>query len=209
MLGLASGPVCVASCGPVLVPSLLAERSGLRSNSRYLSLFLGTRLIGYLLFALVAAQIGHLAALPAAASVPVSGVVHILLAVVLLVYARNVGKACATGPCVSQLVSIGADRHHGVPGAAVLGLLTGISLCPPFVAAGIRAAELGSVPIALGFFFAFFIGTSVWFLPFVSLSCVRRNEAVITVARMAMVLIAVYYGYAGAAMLLGRNVHGN
>jgi hypothetical protein len=35
-----------------------------------------------------------------------------------------------------------------------------------------------------------------------------RNEAVITVARMAMVLIALYYLCLGVAMLVGKRVYG-
>lgn len=209
VLGLASGPVCVASCGPVLVPSLLAERSGLRLNSLYLCEFLGARLLGYLLFALAAALIGRLAALPTAANARVFGIVHISLALVLLAYARSIGRTCATDTCDNKLVTIHAGPLLKVPGAVLLGLLTGVSLCPPFMVAGIRAAELGSIPAALAFFLAFFFGTSIWFLPFVSLSCVRRNEGVVIVARMTMVLIALYYGYSGTAMLLGRNVHGH
>lgn len=105
-------------------------------------------------------------------------------------------------------MSIGVTRKRGVSGAAALGFLTGLSLCPPFVAAGVRAAELGSVAGALVFFAVFFVGTSVWFVPFVGLGCVARNEAVTTVARMAMVLIALYYAYPGLTMLFGRNVYG-
>jgi hypothetical protein len=41
----------------------------------------------------------------------------------------------------------------------------------------------------------------------VSLGRVRRNEAVTTVARMAMVLIAFYYLFLVSAMLMGRNVY--
>jgi hypothetical protein len=99
-------------------------------------------------------------------------------------------------------------RKRSVSGPAALGFLTGFSLCPPFVIAGVRAAEMDSVAAALMFFAAFFVGTSIWFVPFVSLGCVRRNEAVTTVARMAMVLIAVYYGVLGLAMLMGRSLHG-
>jgi len=54
----------------------------------------------------------------------------------------------------------------------------------------------------------FFVGTSAWFVPFVGLGCFVRNEAVTTVARMAMVLIALYYAYLGLAILLGRKVYG-
>ena len=208
VLGLASGPACVASCGPVLVPSLLAERAGLRLNTRYLSTFLGARFLGYLLFAVLAWALGALVSFPPAPRLLVFGVVHVLLAGVLLWYAYSAGRACAQAHSCSELVTIGVGRKRTVPGAAALGFLTGVSLCPPFVAAGVRAAQLGSAAAALLFFAAFFVGTSVWFVPFVSLGCVRRNEAVTTVARMATVLIALYYAYLGLTMLIGRKAYG-
>ena len=86
----------------------------------------------------------------------------------------------------------------------MLGFLTGLNFCPPFVVAGIRAAELGSLPGALLFFSVFFAGTSIWFVPFAGLGCVVRNEALVTVARMTMGLVALYYLALGLYMLLGR-----
>ena len=208
VLGLASGPACMASCGPVVVPSLLAEHAGIRLNTLYLFTFLGARFLGYLLFAAVAWELGALVSLPPGPRMVLIGSIHVLLAGVLLRYAYVAGHACAQSCSGSGLVSIGVSRKRSVPGAAALGFLTGLSLCPPFVAAGVRAAELGSVAAALLFFAVFFIGTSVWFVPFVGLGCVARNEAVTTVARMAMVLIALYYAYLGMTLLLGRKVYG-
>jgi hypothetical protein len=208
VLGLASGPACMASCGPVVVPSLLAERAGLRLNARYLSTFLGARFVGYLLFAAVAWELGALVSLPPGPRMVLFGLIHMLLAGVLLWYAYSAGHACAQSCSRSELVSIGVTRKHSLPGAAVLGFLTGLSLCPPFVAAGVRAAELGSVAAAVTFFAVFFVGTSAWFVPFVGFGWVARNEAVTTVARMAVVLIALYYAYLGMTMLLGRKVYG-
>ena len=54
VLGFASGPVCVASCGPVLLPWLAAEPRGLRATGQLLGVFLGGRLAGYLAFAVIA-----------------------------------------------------------------------------------------------------------------------------------------------------------
>jgi len=208
VLGLASGPACLASCGPVVVPSLLAEQAGLRLNGRYLFLFLTTRLAGYLLFAAVAWELGALVVLPAPARSFVFALIHLLLACVLLTYAYSAGRNCAHACAGSELVTIGAASSHRIPGAAVLGFLTGVSLCPPFVVAGVRAAEAPNVAAALLFFVVFFLGTSVWMVPFVGLGWVKRNEAVNTVARMAMVLIALYYMYAGVMTLIGKNVYG-
>lgn len=198
----------MASCGPVLVPPLLVERAGVRLNTRYLSTFLGARFVGYLLFASVAWQLGALISLPPTARLLVVGASDVLLACVLLWYAYSAGHACAQSCSGSELVTIGSAKKRGVSGAAALGFLTGLSLCPPFVAAGVRAAELGSLAAALLFFAVFFVGTSVWFVPFVGLGCVRRNQAVTTVAQMTMVLIALYYAYLGLAMLIGRKAYG-
>ncbi|MGD1103166.1 MAG: sulfite exporter TauE/SafE family protein [Terriglobia bacterium] len=209
VLGLSSGPACMASCGPVVVPSLLAEQSGMRLSTRYLSTFLGARFLGYLLFAAVAWGLGVLVALPPAPRLLMVGAVHVLLAGVLLWYAYSVGHERVQSCPGSELVTIGGARKRGLSGPAALGFLTGLSLCPPFVIAGVRAAQLDSAAAALLFFAVFFVGTSVWFVPFVGLGCVRRNEAVTTVARMAMVLIAVYYLFLGSAMLMGRNVYGH
>ena len=208
VLGLASGPACVASCGPVLVPSLLAERTSLRLNIRYLSTFLATRLLGYLLFAAVAWELGALVSLPPLERSWIFAAIHILLAGALLMYAYSVGRACTHSCASSELVAIGPGATRRVPGAAVLGFLTGVSLCPPFVAAGVRAAEATNVAAALLFFAAFFLGTSAWFVPFAAMGCLKRNEAVTTVARMAMALIAFYYLYAGLTALIGSKVYG-
>ena len=208
LLGLASGPACVASCGPVVVPSLLAEGAGWRVNGRYLTSFLGTRLLGYLLFAAVAWELGALASPGPAMRTLIYGGIHVLLGLALFWYAYSAGLGCAHACAASGLVSIGRVGKHGVPGAAVLGLLTGVSLCPPFVAAGVRAAELSNIAAALLFFAVFFIATTMWFVPFVGFGCLRRNASVLFVARTAMSIVAVYYLLAGIAMLAGRKIHG-
>lgn len=208
VLGLASGPACVASCGPVIVPSLLAERGGVRINLRYLSAFLGTRLLGYLVFAAVAWQLGSLMSLRPSARSWAFGLIHLLIASVLVRYAYSVGRACAHPSSTSGLVTIAKAGKHRIPGAAALGFLTGVSLCPPFVVAGVRAAQMASVAAALLFFTVFFLGTSAWFVPFAGLGWVKRNEAVTIVARMAMALIALYYLYVGLATLVGRTGYG-
>ena len=208
VLGLASGPACIAACGPVLVPSLLTERAGFWPHLRYLSAFLGARLLGYLLFAVVAWELGVMASMLPAPRLLLMGLVYVLLAGVLLWYAYSARRSCVH-PCAdSKLVQIGESRNRGLAGAASLGFLTGLNLCPPFVVAGIRAAQLGSMAAALLFFAAFFLGTSLWFVPFISLGCIVRNQAVLTVARMAMVLIALYYLSIGIAMLLGKKAYG-
>lgn len=220
ILGLASGPACIAACGPVLVPSLMATQPGMRANLRFLSVFLGARLAGYLLFAVLAWELGVLASVLTASHLPIIGLVYVLLAAALLWYSFAARQSCTPACAGSKLVTItrqgtGEDLQtkrqrnlHRTAGPAALGFLTGLNLCPPFVAAGIRAASLNSAAEALFFFSFFFVGTSVWFVPFAGFGCIERNQAVMTVARMAMALIAVSYLAMGIVMLLGRKGYG-
>ncbi len=211
-LGLASGPACLAACGPVLIPSLLAGQSGIVSNLRTIAVFLGTRLLGYLLFAIIAWQVGALASMLIKPHPHIIGLVYVLMAGVLAWYAYVVGRNCAGDCSTTKLVTISGtgstpvagDAKKTMAGVAALGFLTGLNFCPPFIVAGIRAAELGSLMGALLFFAVFFAGTSVWFLPFAGLGCVVRNQELITVARMTMGLVALYYLALGLYMLLGR-----
>ena len=93
-------------------------------------------------------------------------------------------------------------------GALALGFLTGINLCPPFLIAGVRAAQASSIAGALLFFAVFFVGTAVWFVPFLTLGVLRRTPSFLTVARMVAVLLACWYGFTGASLLIEKAIHG-
>jgi hypothetical protein len=208
-LGIASGPVCLAACGPVLVPTLLAGNRGVRPAAHYLTVFLAARLTGYLLFAAIAWQLGALVSLPAGPRLLLTGAVYTLLAIALLWYAWSSRLTPVHACPASKLVQIGSPEPNRIAGPAALGLLTGLNLCPPFIAAGIRAAQSASMLQALAFFALFFLGTSIWFVPFTAIGCVARNEGVITVARITMALVAVYYLFLGISILAGRTIYGN
>jgi hypothetical protein len=118
-LGLASGPACLAACGPVLVPSLLAGRAGFLPNLRTIAVFLGTRLLGYLLFARVAWELGALASMLIKPHPHLIGLVYVLMAGVLAWYAYSVRRNCAGSCSPSKLVTIGGavrrGQKHGGP----------------------------------------------------------------------------------------------
>jgi hypothetical protein len=210
LLGFSSGLMCLASCGPVLLPALAATGAGWRGTGAMLGTFLAGRLVGYVGFAVLVWALGLALPLPGRANSLVFAVVHLGLAVALVLYAllpsSPRAERCAPGRVLSWRVAL-ARRFRAV-GPGVLGLLTGLNLCPPFIAAGVRAAEGRSLPGALTFFLLFFVGTAVWFLPFLGLAGLRRFTAIGTVARFAAVVVAAYYGYLGAVTLGGALLHG-
>jgi len=212
VLGLTTGPVCLASCGPVVLPWMLVQPQGVRPHSRQLFLFLAARLAGYLVFAAAVWLLG--------ASLPrtwtgrswLFGAIELLLAAALVFYAAGWPlRRCTVAKPVDRadrLVQIGDAPHPRPTGALALGFLTGINLCPPFLVAGLRAAQLTHLSAALLFFVFFFAGTAIWFLPFLSLGFLQRTPAIVTVARMVAVLLACWYGFSGVSILIERTVYG-
>lgn len=199
VLGFASGPVCVAACGPVLLPWLAAEPRGLRATGQLLGVFLGGRLAGYLAFAVIAWAAGVALPVDASTRILIFGLANLGLAGLLIVSAAFPQRHCppAHASCRDSLHQIGPANRFRPPAALTLGFLTGLNLCPPFVAAGIRAAETHSLAGACAFFLFFFAGTSVWFLPSLAVSSLRRFEAVPWVARLTMGVLGLYYAYLG------------
>jgi hypothetical protein len=208
-LGLTTGPVCLAACGPVVVPWMLTQARGVRANSGQLTIFLAARLLGYLLFAGSAWLAGSTLSPKWSAGSWLFGGTQLLLAAALVVFVAGwPHRACSGERAQAHLIQIGSTAKPPLTGAATLGLLTGISLCPPFLVAGVRASQLPSLPAALLFFAMFFVGTVVWIVPMLALSFVRRNASIVLVARITAVLLAGYYGFVGISTLIARFLHG-
>jgi hypothetical protein len=183
----------------VLLPWLAAEPRDLGTTGRLLAVFLGGRLAGYLAFAVVAWAAGLAIPLDLRTRTLVFGLANFGLAALLGFAAWVPRRRCAKAPEEhrTRLYQIGAGDRFRPPAALTLGFLTGLNLCPPFVAAGVRAAATHSLPAALAFFALFFAGTSVWFLPSLAVSPLRRFSALPVVARMTMAALSIYYAYLG------------
>jgi sulfite exporter TauE/SafE len=207
LLGVSSGPVCLASCTPVLIPVLAAEQKSPRGTGALLAQFLGGRLAGYLGFACLAWLLGLSLQLQPRAHALTYGLADLGLAIFLAGYAlamRARPAASCGQPCPAARARLFTQRYRSFA-PVTLGFVSGLTLCPPFVAAGVRAAESGGLAHSLLFFLWFFFGTSIWFAPSVGLGLLRRFAAVGVVARLTLFLLAAYYGYL-ALIVLGKVV---
>lgn len=198
LLGLANGTSCLAYCAPIFLPFLLGEGKTVRRNFPLLLQFLAGRLAGYLLFGIAAWRVGQWLQQSAAHGL-FMGATYLVLAVLLLIYGFSTPQTrCGT--------ETGGRWFHRITGKfpaalpVLFGLLTGLTLCPPFLAAFADASSRPSVSGSLAFFTAFFVGTTLFFIPLPFTGFLRRFNPVRIVGRLACGITGASYVYRGIVL---------
>jgi len=79
----------------------------------------------------------------------------------------------------------------------VLGFLTGLNLCPPFVLAFSAAADLGGILKGILFFCVFFLATSVYMIPFFFSGLAAKKVYVRKAARIISIAMGIWFMWAG------------
>jgi len=201
LLGLGTGVVCLAYCGPVLIPYLMGEGKGLSGNIGSVSLFLFGRLAAYLIIGLLSGIIGSTLLQPSVEKTVFLGILYILLAILLIVYGFHRFREVCLGR--SQLTFKESNSRRWpflVPIAG--GFATGINLCPPFLLAITGAVETGKIGGSLLFFFMFFLGTTVYFIPLPFIGFFRKQQVLRIIGKFAAILAGLLYLYKGVLMLI-------
>ncbi len=202
ILGLSNGATCVAYCAPVLVPYLLGEGRSMLQNSVLTVQFLLGRLLGYLLFAVLAWGINRSILQGVSHPDLLIGPAYVVFSLLLIYYGFFKTKTSCAATRMNgfrhQLMTI---WPASLP--MIAGFVTGLSFCPPFLLAFTNAIGKTSLLQSLFFFFAFFLGTSIFFIPTPFVGIFRGFSALKMIGKMAAGLIGVYYFYSGIVMLIG------
>ncbi|MEW6262891.1 MAG: sulfite exporter TauE/SafE family protein [Thermodesulfobacteriota bacterium] len=200
LLGLSLGTSCLLYCAPVLMPYLLGRGQKVWSNLAEVGLFLLGRLIGYLVFGLAAWGVGRSLLEAAGPRDIVFGSAFLILAVLLLFQGFfKTEKDCPAGRAEGRFSKIMAIWPAPLPLAA--GLVTGLSLCPPFLLAFTHAAAAGGLFQSVWFFVMFFLGTSVFFLPAPLVGFLRVYPSLKIIGKIATGIMGLYYLYLGSFTL--------
>ncbi len=200
LLGLANGTTCLAFCAPALIPFLMHEGQTVRQNLVTLAKFLGGRLGGYTLFGLLAWATGSLLLRAANYQSLVIGAAYVGLAALLLVAVLR--KKAPASACAFEGAQAKLSRWPALLPVG-MGFLAGLKVCPPLLLAFTDAASTGTLTGSLVFFLAFFLGTSLYFIPLSFLGAFTRVTALRIVGQFAAVIVALYYLYSGILLLAG------
>ncbi|MBI1752805.1 MAG: sulfite exporter TauE/SafE family protein [Acidobacteria bacterium] len=191
LLGLSTGPVCMISCVPLILPFTLGRGGG--SLWPFVGKFLGGRLVAYSLVGILAGLLGS--ALPPSFR-RVGIVLWILLSLLLVMHGTGWGFK-HLGFCRAGYRFM---NHRHFP--AILGFMAGISVCPPFLLAVAYAMERGTqVAGGLAFFLAFFAATTLYVLPLGFLGHLPRSRWLGHIGKVAAVGAGLFMLYQGLAAL--------
>jgi len=203
LLGLANGATCLAYCAPVLVPYLLGEGKNIKENMSVLCQFLIGRLLGYLMFAIAAWFAKSYLTTLSINQELLLGMAYTMLSTVLFVYSRTTAPttACAAHSLKGLTNQVTAKYPTMMP--LLMGLLTGLNLCPPFLLVFVNAIATQTLSQNILYFLTFFLGTTVYFLPTPFLGILKHFPPLKSIGKMAAILMSAYYLYTGIIMMIG------
>jgi sulfite exporter TauE/SafE len=193
MLGLATGPICLASCGPVYAPYLMQKSRSTSQSILTLIQISAGRFVTYLLIGCAAGALG--AQIASLERDWFTATAYILFSVFLVI------SALRTKKCDEGCRTTGWTRFAEIP--FVLGMITGISFCPSFLLALTKAVDHGGAFAGALLFGAFFIGTNIYFIPFVLFGIIGKTYRVRTIARIVSCVVALWF-IGQAVILLAR-----
>jgi hypothetical protein len=202
ILGLSSGSACLATCGMVMFPYLMAGESGVKKIALDLVVFLLTRLLIYFLLATIAWSFGQAVFSNQVVRSIVPGILYIVFAIMLVWY--SIGKN-QSKDCPAKIVHA-VNSKKLVP--VFLGIVNSIGFCPALLIILTKSAEQGTILQSYIAFLAFFIGSSLWFLPLPLAGKIRKAEVIRTIGILATGLAGIIFMIKGLTSLIGGLING-
>lgn len=202
ILGLSSGSACLATCGMVMFPYLMAGSAGVKRVAIDLSLFLFTRLVVYFILATLAWYFGQTIFSNMVVRNIVPGSLYIVFAVMLVWYSISKNR---NPVCPAKIVKT-VNNHRLVP--IFLGIVNSLGFCPALIIILTKGATQGTIIQSYIAFLAFFIGSSIWFLPLPLAGKIRKKEVLKTIGILATGLAGMIFMIKGITNLIGGIING-
>lgn len=183
LLGLSSGIFCFSLCFPLIVPLLAAEERKPRQNARLILEFLAGRFFVYVLFGALSGYLGtrfsgRIWELGVAVGISFLSILLILYGVGRLGWG---GRAFCLGPGLKRKTPF------------FMGFFMGLNACPPFLMSLGTVMSFHDIFKGMFFFFIFFLGTSVYFLPGLLIGMTGKMKEFRLAAQLSAVVVGSIY----------------
>lgn len=191
LTGLSVGVYCLGICLPVFVPLLLSKTRKTKESFWLILEFSLGRLLGYLLFGFLVGYLGV---------VIKSNLIHQMTrfstaAMGFLMLGYCLGLTSFWGHKTCKVF------FHKVKIPFLLGFLTGLNVCPPFLASLGYVFNLKSAILGMFYFLFFFLGTSLYIVPLALLGIFSQQTFFRKIARISGILVGGYFLTSGLNLL--------
>lgn len=202
ILGLSSGSACLATCGMVMFPYLMSGSAGVKRIAIDLTLFLLTRFTVYFILATLAWYFGQTIFINPFVRNIVPGILYIVFAVMLVWYSISKSRK---PDCPAKIVRTVNNRRL-IP--VLLGLVNSLGFCPALFIILTKSATEGTILQSYLAFLAFFIGSSLWFLPLPLAGKIRKKEVLKNIGILATGLAGIIFMIKGLTNIIGGIING-
>ena len=200
LLGLSSGIACISVCLPGVVPILLGKRSSVAQSAKFVTIFLSGRWLAYLLAA-VLSSILSAAVYGIVSDRKVMIITQLILGVIMLLFALGKLSSRCFNPLKHKALRTFAKKHEYVL-PLIMGFVTSVALCPPFVSMVVQTAGEQSFWRTAALFSLFFVGTLPYFLPVPLVGLSRKNLAFKHIGRYAAIIMCIVYFYNAVKLII-------
>jgi hypothetical protein len=202
ILGLSSGSACLATCGIVMFPYLMAGEAGIKKIAIDLSLFLLTRFVIYFMLATLAWYFGQAFFNNPVVRNLIPGILYIVFAILLVWYSIDKNRNPA---CPAKIIK-SVNDHRLVP--ILLGVVNSLGFCPALFLILTKSAIQVTLAQSYIAFLAFFVGSSLWFLPLPLAGKIRKKEVLRNIGILATGLAGIIFMIKGLTNLIGGIING-
>lgn len=202
ILGLSSGSACLATCGMVMFPYLMSGSSGVKRIVLDLTLFLLTRFLVYFVLATLSWYFGQAFFSNPVVRNIVPGILYIVFAVMLVWYSISKNR---NSDCPAKIVQT-VNNNRLVP--ILLGIVNSLGFCPALFIILTKGATQSTLVQSYIVFLAFFIGSSIWFLPLPLAGKIQKKEVLKNIGILATGLAGIIFMIKGLTNLIGGIING-
>lgn len=202
ILGISSGSACLVTCGMVMFPYLMSGSAGVKKIAVDITFFMIARLLIYSLLATLAWVFGKAIFTYPVIRIVVPGILYIVFAVMLVWYSISSNRI---KECPARFAAA-VNNKKLIP--IFLGVVNSLGFCPALFIMLTKGATQNTMAQSIMAFLAFFIGSSLWFLPLPLAGKIRKKKIIETVGILATGLAGTIFLIKGITILIGGLING-
>jgi hypothetical protein len=180
----------------------MARSAGVKRIAADLSVFMLTRLVIYFLLATLTWLFGQVVFTKPLMRNVIPGILYIVFAVMLVWY--SIGRNRKT-ECPAKIITT-VNNKKLVP--IFLGVVNSLGFCPALLIILTKGASQSTMVQSYMAFLAFFIGSSLWFLPLPLAGKIRKKQVIETIGILATGLAGTIFIIKGITVLIGGLING-